>query len=200
MRLCCVDKQKQQCLVTDTQTKHPSDVQLWSWKQLACQQVVWWVTHLAKSSAIPYREVWWENSFVSDTVGCICSPVSPQTQQASWRRPQILLWRELCVYQLWTFWLDSVKLLLPLWAEEVRPRIQLQNILPLPLHLISAFPPEKSQCSLAWYNNRVENKVRYAWLGVLPMFICSGLIFDFWNFLTVICQSLHHNFSKIVKP
>lgn len=145
-------------------------------------------------------DVWWENSFVSDTVGCICSPVSPQTQQASWRRPRILLWRELCVYQLWTFWLDSVKLLLPLWAEEVRPRIQLQNILPLPLHLISAFPPEKSQCSLAWYNNRVENKVRYAWLGVLPMFICSGLIFDFWNFLTVICQSLHHNFSKIVKP
>lgn len=111
----CVDKQKQQALLTHTHThtEHLCDEQQWSWNWLACQQGVWWVTHLAKSSAVPPREV------LKGVLFCLLDAPSPQTQQPSWTRPQLLQGRrELFVLQLWTFWLDSVRPRLPLPAPE----------------------------------------------------------------------------------
>lgn len=141
MKLFYVDKQKQQGLKallslshsltkthTHTHTRQLYDPLSWSWNRPGA----WLVVHLAKSSAFPHRERWWESSFVCDTVGCICSIVSPQTQQASWSGPRFPLCRELRVLQLWTFCLDSAKLPPPLWAKEVIRGMQWQDLLLVP--------------------------------------------------------------------
>lgn len=109
MRLCCVDKQKQRGLLTDAHIEHLSDERPWSWNRPACQQGVWRLTHLAKSSTVPPREVRRECSFVCSAVGCTCSAPGPRTQQPSWRRQQSCRKEENCVcfnFELsgWILW------------------------------------------------------------------------------------------------
>lgn len=70
---------------------------------------------IAKSSTVPLREVSWECSFVHNTIGCICSAVSLQTQQASWTRPQILQRRK-------TVWALTLNFLTGVCESATSPR------------------------------------------------------------------------------
>lgn len=165
MKLFYVDKQKQQGLKallslshsltkTHTPTHTQGNCMIHS-REAGTDRTVgrvcdWWCT---SPSHPPFpTENFDGRAFVCDTVGCICSIVSPQTQQASWSRPRFPLCGELRVLQLWTFCLDSAKLPPPLWAKEVIRGMQWQDLLLVPQHLTHVYLGECGNvfCLIRW--------------------------------------------------